>query len=392
MLKNPLEFTMNEGIDFEDLKVLQIRQGTNSEVVRELIQVSESLRIRKSKPIVFTTAILYWLSIPFVFLKTISVIQGKKGVHKSRLAELICAVFIALSINSKNKIGMEKNTDCSITVSLVDTERNLEEQLPYAIQQILINAGYKIVDDPVNFEYVSFINVERDKRFNTLRDYIKYLRTKHKNHIVVVIDVISDCLKNFNDPANSLELIDLMNQEINNHDVSFICVLHENPGTDKARGHLGTEIVNKSSTVLQIGELKDKNNDPTGVIKVNFLHTRTTKRPSPVYLTYSDEAKGLILADLDSIKTAVDSMNKSLTVKQVIELLEEYLDNEMSSQALISLIQNEYSCSDRTIRERLAEVIKEGILSKNGISQRLCKKKKGKEIFYYLQDIICDEV
>ena len=58
----------------------------------------------------------------------------------------------------------------------------------------------------------------------------------------MVVDVTTDCIRDFNRSDDSLELIDLMNEAINTYDVTFLYLIHENPGASKARGHLGTEL------------------------------------------------------------------------------------------------------------------------------------------------------
>ena len=51
--------------------------------------------------------------------------------------------------------------------------------------------------------------------------------------------------------------LDLPNSTINTYDITFLCIIHENPYQEKARGHLGTELINKSSTALSINIEKD---------------------------------------------------------------------------------------------------------------------------------------
>ena len=89
-----------------------------------------------------------------------------------------------------------------------------------------------------------------------------------------------------------MKLIDMMNQSINRYDVTFLYLIHENPvNTDKAPGHLGTEILNKASTVIQIGFEKDAQNHNTDLINVNFLKCRSSKKHDPFYVQYSDTGK-----------------------------------------------------------------------------------------------------
>lgn len=88
-----------------------------------------------------------------------------------------------------------------------------------------------------------------------------------------------------------MKLIDLMNEMINEQNVTFICVIHENPnGGNKARGHLGTELGNKASTTIQLS-LENV------LIYVKYLKTRRTQKPPTLHLQYSEAQRELILAD-----------------------------------------------------------------------------------------------
>jgi predicted ATPase len=67
-----------------------------SSATRKLRTTARSLTTQiiaenKGKPISFSQPIVWQKENPVFFPKTINVIQGKAGVHKSRLAETICA-------------------------------------------------------------------------------------------------------------------------------------------------------------------------------------------------------------------------------------------------------------------------------------------------------------
>jgi hypothetical protein len=135
---------------------------------------------------------------------------------------------------------------------------------------------------------------------------------------------------------DSMKLIDMMNQTINRYDVTFLALIHENPGnTDKARGHLGTEILNKASTVIQIGFEKDSENHNTDLIKVAYLKCRSSRKHDPFYVQYSDKEKGLILAEQNTLKEAFDSKTQKAALDETIELLATILTEPMNRQDLI---------------------------------------------------------
>jgi hypothetical protein len=258
--------------------------------VKREIETKACQDIRFSKPLVSLN------ETGIVYPNSITTIQGQKGSHKSRLTELICAAILS-KLAQQDQIGISVDKFVKFHVVYVDTERNKNDQLPYAIQRIKEKGGFGKTDRPENLEAISLIDIDRESRFEALAEYMEEVRNENPDKfIVVVLDVITDCIGNFNDAKESLKLIDHLNKLINEHDVSFICIIHENPnsiGDSKARGHLGTEIINKATTALSIGFEKSSRE----LINIKFLHTRSSRRPEPVQVRYCDLAKGLVLAD-----------------------------------------------------------------------------------------------
>jgi len=353
-----------------------------------LLQTQEKLRQYKSQKIVFSKPILWQNGLPVIFPKTINVIQGKKGQHKSRLAENICSALLRREGYQKDILGFEADTSRNYTVCLVDTERNLSEQFSYSIQQILIRAGYTIEDNPSTFEYTSLIEIERPRRFNALSHFIENMRSKHNNHLFIVLDVLTDCIDNFNDPKDSLKLIDLKNKIINQHDVTFLIIIHENPNGDKARGHLGTEIINKASTVMQVAYVKDANQNNTDLIKVSYLHCRSTRIHEPFYVRYSDEEGGLVLAEPVEINETLDTKNFKIKLSDVASYLQLNLKDSLDRQTLIDDMVESLDASARSIEYRLKELIEQNhIFTIDDNEYCLKKSKTGKNTYYCFQFI-----
>ena len=74
----------------------------------------------------------------------------------------------------------------------------------------------------------------------------------------IFLDGIRDVIGDFNDNAESAVLIAECMKISTEMDCCFFSVLHENPGSDKMRGHLGTELSNKvTDTFVSIKDKKD---------------------------------------------------------------------------------------------------------------------------------------
>jgi hypothetical protein len=389
---NPEFQTDKYGIGIEDIttEAERLSEITGiSDNLKTVLATNEKLRSLKEKEIKFSLPVLRQGENAVIFPNTINVIQGQAGVHKSRLAETVCAAFLKLHNCQNNLLGFNRvSFEATHTVVYVDTERNLSEQLPYALQSIQVKAGYSKEEHPHNFEYISLLQIARKDRYKALNEYLSYLKKTTDRPLFIVLDVSTDCIEDFNKTDKSMELIDLMNMTINEHNVIFLCLIHENPKSDKARGHFGTELMNKASTVMQVGFEKDAGQNDTNIIRVRYLKCRSTAKHVPFHVKYCSDAKGLVLADAAEVSGVVNSRKQKADITEMIEHLEMYLGDGtvMKRTDLLAKLENELGAKTRTIEDRIKEIITGGmeILNEQGQPCSLSKELKEKATYYKL--------
>jgi hypothetical protein len=357
-----------------------------------VLSTKQNLKERKSKRIDFQRAFMSHNGNPVFYPHSIILIQGQTGVHKSRLAETICSALLKTNDCKTQHLGFSKELmEKDFHVTYVDTERNLTEQLPYALQQIQIKAGYKMEDHPENFDYLSLLEVPRNKRFGTLEAYLKMKEHEVTNPQFIVLDVSTDCLEDFNKADQSMQLIDLMNRMVNRFNVAFLCLIHENPKSDKARGHFGTELMNKSSTAIQIAFEKDAAGNDTDLIRIKYMKTRNSKRFEPFYAKYCSDAKGLVLAESFEVAEVFSKRKHKAGTHDVAEVLEAYLGDmvEVKKGEILDHLISQFKCSPRTAEDRLKELIENESIMLNYSGDQCTLKKykpeKSKEIHYFLK-------
>lgn len=272
-----------------------------------ILNAGEKLKIAKGNDICFTEPIIRQMDNPIIYPNTINVIQGQAGANKSRLAEYFCSALLRLPDCIDELLGLVRTGSEKYKVVYVDTERNLSEQLPYVFTKIQMRAGFQNKNILRILSISLYYLIPRRERFAALEEYLTYLRYHTDSPLFIVLDVSTDCIEDFNKTDKSMELIDLMNIAINEHNVIFLCLIHENPKSDKARGHLGTELMNKASTVLQVCYEKDSANNDTDLIRVKYLKCRSTVRHPPFYFKYCDTMKGLVLASNTEVNSVLNN-------------------------------------------------------------------------------------
>ena len=317
-------------------------------------------------------------------------IQGQQGSFKSGFSQLFGSVLLKLPHCENRLLGFEANKETSYTVIYVDTERNLTEQFPHGLQQIQMNAGYYLTDEPDNFDFISLLDIKRAERFTALTEYLEKVRTERDNHLFIILDVVTDCIEDFNNTKESLKLTDMLNMAINKYNLTFLCVIHENPNSNnKARGHIGTELMNKSSTVMQVGFEKNSDGSDSNIIRLKFLKCRSTERHEPIHVVFDKATKQLVEADSNEVKSVFEKRKTKAVLEDVIDYLEQAVTFPIPKKELLDDLMAWLNTSDKTINERLDTIINEGkVVYKDGKAHLLFKdEKKGRNVMFNIKPI-----
>ena len=180
---------------------------------------------------------------------TFSVIIGKAKSRKTFLTSLlISGVLRNDNINSKIKGSLPPGKK---KVIFFDTE-----QPRYKVNQI----QRRILK-------LSERNPTEDLTIHCLRPYSKDERIDVIKKIIyntpglgmIVIDGIRDLLYDINNSQEAVETTGLLMKWTNDLDIHCICVIHQNKGDNNARGHLGTELINKGDTIISVTKQEMEN-------------------------------------------------------------------------------------------------------------------------------------
>ena len=190
-----LNFTDNATVEKGQNKTSGIQQHLNL-----LLAAEQELSEVATREVVFSPPLISRDGIGIIRRNTINIIQGAYGSHKSRLAELIGALMLAINPSSPNFLGMIRAALERFCLCYIDTERNNREELPFAIQGIKSVAGYSLAEKPADFRFTSIKPVrDRKDRFNAIEAFISHVRQNTPLHLFCIIDVATDVGGDFND-------------------------------------------------------------------------------------------------------------------------------------------------------------------------------------------------
>jgi hypothetical protein len=184
-----------------------------------------------------------------------SAVIGKAKSRKTFLISLVAASFITLRFlmgKIKATAHQPKNK-----ILLFDTEQS-RFHLQKVVRRIFSLAGNCNADQ---FEAYCLRTFDPKTRLAMMKRKL----LSEPNTALAIIDGIRDVVFDINDAKEATEITtDLMklSEELGIH---IMVVIHQNKNDNNARGHLGTEIINKAESVLQVA--KDSNNDQVSIVE-----------------------------------------------------------------------------------------------------------------------------
>ena len=196
--------------------------------------------------------------------KNIFGITGKAKVGKSFLMTLINGAVLKKGETGVLASYLPKGKD---RILYIDTEQS-DYHVSLVVKRIKDIAEENKMD---NLLMYAFDSVPTQSRC----DYTEFLIENTPNIGLVIIDGIADLVKTVNDEIIACDMVDTLRRWATVNDIAIGYVLHQNPSDNaKMRGHLGTVLMNKSETVIQISSSKEDES-------VKLVETTQTRNKKP---------------------------------------------------------------------------------------------------------------
>ena len=211
-----------------------------------------------------------------------SLVKGKAKSKKSFFINMAIAAAVGIVL-LQNKLRSPLKDDFN-QVLYFDTE-----QSKYHVQKAVKRICRQIdVDIPNN---LSTYGLRKSSPLERLK-LVEYAIENTPKLGFVVIDGIRDLITSINDETEASNIASKLLKWTEEHNIHIVVVLHENPGSDKARGHIGTELTNKAETVIALEV--DKSDDKISTVTAGFCRNKAFK---PFAFTITDEGLPKIIED-----------------------------------------------------------------------------------------------
>ena len=182
----------------------------------------------------------------------ISAICGEAKSRKTFLTSGLVASAMAIDYHKLNNFKIvDKNHD--LNVLWIDTEQG-ERHVRKVVERISKMTGAKMGGLPSEPRLTTLALRELAPHERKQRMYDAMFLMHYD---LVVIDGIADLQRNTNDLEESDALVAELMALSTKAETHILCVLHTNPGSDKARGHLGSSLQRKAETVLFVHRVGD---------------------------------------------------------------------------------------------------------------------------------------
>lgn len=178
----------------------------------------------------------------------ISMIKGEEKARKSFLKSMLLACAIGGKANNYSEEIRGHDLDDKYIID-IDTEQG-----EYDCYMNAIRIPKMVGNTPENYIPIQL----RERKKEEIRGYLDWLfmESEYRNKLgVVSIDGYVDCIQDFNSQKESDDFTRDLMKWSSVTKCHITGVLHLNPGTDKARGHLGTILQQKCETVTTIKDM-----------------------------------------------------------------------------------------------------------------------------------------
>jgi len=180
------------------------------------------------------------------------------------------------NVTSIVSAGLSKSAVLNYSVNLPEGKEKIifidTEQSKYhckkVIDRIVNLAGLNKDTHPVNLEFVSLRPYYPGQRIQI----IEYLLKTTENIGLVIIDGIRDLAYDINSPQEATQVISKLMKWTEKLNIHIHTVLHQNKGDNFSRGHLGSELDNKSESVITVE--KPANDKDISIVRSGFLRDK----------------------------------------------------------------------------------------------------------------------
>ena len=311
---------MMEAIKLNDPFFTEILSESNSfDVQKSLIEskINPLDEIETQTPCLQFTCEVKLVRSNVATLGNFSLIIGKAKSKKSFFINLIVANVLKGTANESEFIRGQLPIDKQKVVYF-DTEQG-KSHVQKAVRRICTQLN------DVNPENLTVFCLRKFKPSERLEMIETYLYA-NEDIGFVVIDGIKDLVTSINDEEQACMVTSKLLKWTEERQIHIVTVLHQNKGDNNARGHLGTELVNKAETVLSV--TKSTENKDVSIVDAEYCRDA---EPEPFAISVDEHGMPFIMGDWIEPDSKTSNPSKriqpdQIPLKDYVKILNEVFD------------------------------------------------------------------
>ncbi len=271
-------------------------------------------------------------------------ISAVVGAAKSKKTFLCTALVGAmLRPNGTASFGI---TPSRSLVLWVDTEQSASHT------QRVIKRIHRIANQPEDRPFDKLVTltlreIEPKERFSILRDAIAYYKPR-----LVVVDGISDLMYNSNCIEESDAVVGEMMALSTEYNCHIMNVLHTNPNSDKARGHIGSTLQRKVETMIYVRRVGERS-----VVEPQYCRNEEFA-PFAFHITEEGLPEECEMPNEREEQSAEDNV--------CVQLIRENYPNGVERKVLVTKLVDSYDINRAHARVKVSRAIVKGVIVEKG--------------------------
>lgn len=237
--------------------IIEMVQDETEELRENSFSLSkfDYLRITKEREIEKPVPTFFICDAPFAVSGNISSIsaQVKAGKTAIRQTMLTAATSPTGKVEDFPEITAEPNFNRYAIID-IDTEQS-EADHQYLIDTAL--RRNKITETPENLLSYNFRRLSLADYKTTLKGICEAAKRQFNGVYIIIVDGGADFLTSVNDEKESRQLIEFLTHLSIEYACPVVVVIHQNPGSEKERGHFGSDIQRKCFALVSISKEGD---------------------------------------------------------------------------------------------------------------------------------------
>ena len=268
-------------------------------------------------------------------IATLGNISAVVGAAKSKKT-FLCTALVGGLLSERGDFGIVPRL---AKVLWVDTEQS-QLHTRKVVERIHRLAGWTVEKNCGLLHTLCLREVEPKERAELLYMAIELYKPQ-----LVVVDGISDLMYNTNDIEESDRIVGRLMALSTEYNCHILCVLHTNPNSDKARGHIGSTLQRKAETVIFVHKVGE-----CSVVEPQFCRNEEFE---PFAFIIDEEG---LPAECDLPKESSSASN------DCVRIMEDYYPNGIERTVLIDRLISDTGTSYASAQVRISKALKSGLL------------------------------